>query len=179
MLGVRDDDDVRLQQRPVPLDERPEVRRPLLLFAFHEHMHGHGQRPAREERTQRGEVHRDAGLVVGRPATVEAALALGGVEGRRRPEGEVADGLDVVVGVEEHDGRTRRPRAFGVDGRRGIRHLQQADALEAHVCQHAGGGLGCRAHRRRVRTLRADRGDAHQSFERGTRCGERRVDRQR
>ena len=65
------------------------------------------------ERADRGEVRRDAGLVIRGAATVEAVAAQGRLEGQRVPVGVVAGRLHVVVGVEQHGrasvaGRARR-----------------------------------------------------------------------
>ena len=65
------------------------------------------------ERADRGQVRGDAGLVVGGAPAVEAAVALGGLEGRGVPVGVVVLGLHVVVGVEQHGRPARRRGACG------------------------------------------------------------------
>ena len=71
----------------------------------------------------------DAGLVVGAAAAVEPPVAFRGLEWRRRPLAVVAFGLDVVVGVQQHGGRSRRRRMPRDDRRR------PALADDAHVAK--------------------------------------------
>ena len=87
-----------------------------LLLALDEHGHADGEVVA--ERAERAEVGDDAGLVVGRAAAVEAAVALGRLERRAVPVGVVVLGLHVVVGVEQHGRRALRG-GLARDHRRG------------------------------------------------------------
>src|ERR1700756_5760577 len=57
----------------------------------------------------------DTSLVIGAAATVEPPVAFGGLKRRRRPLAAVAFGLYVVVGVQQHGGRTRRRRMLRYD----------------------------------------------------------------
>ena len=109
--GVGDHDDVGREGVAVLGEQRGQRRRPGLLLALDEQQDAH-RRPS-VEGPQGGEVGHHAGLVVGGPAPVQAAVALVGLEGRRGPQLVAAGGLDVVVRVE-HDGRgVRRGRASG------------------------------------------------------------------
>ena len=75
------------------------------------------------------EVRDDPGLVVGGAAGVEAAVALGRLEGRGVPLGVVVLGLHVVVGVEQHR-RLALGRGLARDHGRRAAVLAGADDLD-------------------------------------------------
>ncbi len=80
------------------------------------------------------EVHEDLALVVRGAARVDLAVADGGLEGRRFPQLERIDGLNVVVSVEEHRRRAGRAEPLAVDdgiaGRLFEPRRRQTDATE-------------------------------------------------
>ena len=59
----------------------------------------------------------DTCLVIGAAAAVESPVAFGRLERRRRPLTAVAFGLYIVVGIQQHGGRTRRRRIPSDDRR--------------------------------------------------------------
>ena len=65
---------------------------------------------------KRRQMRCDAGFVVGAATPVESAVAFGRLERRRRPLRWIAFGLHVVVGVQQHSGRSRRRRVQRDDG---------------------------------------------------------------
>ena len=110
VAGVGDHDDVGAQVVAVLVRGEPaRVSEPTSSSPSTKN--GHVDRQVVAEDPQRGQVRRDAGLVVGRAAAVEAVAALGRLEGRRVPVGVVVLRLHVVVGVEQHGRRARRARA--------------------------------------------------------------------
>ena len=131
---VGDDDDVRRQQVAVRVQEVGEGRRADLLLALDEHRDPDAQLLA--QHAQRADVRDDARLVVRGTAAVEAAVALGGLEGRAVPVGVVAGRLDVVVRVQQHRRRTLRARVGGRRPRaRHPRHREHLDVVEAGAAQ--------------------------------------------
>ena len=94
-----------------------------------------GSAPAPEPGVDRGGVHDDARLVVGGAAPVEAAVALGRLEGRRSSSALVARGLHVVVRVEQQRRLARRLQDLAVDvGVRAL-ELEQLHVLEAALLE--------------------------------------------
>ena len=114
---VGDHDDVGGQPVAVLAQQVGEGLGGDLLLALDEEPHGDRQVVA--QRAERAHVHRDAGLVVGRAPAVEAVAADGGLERRGVPVGRVVLRLDVVVGVEQHDGSALGPLPLADHGRRG------------------------------------------------------------
>ena len=74
-------------------------------------------------------MHDDAALVVSSTAPIEAAIAQGWLEGRGLPDSKIADGLYVVVRIEQH---SRRPLTNAADDCR----LTAIDGkqLRLHAC---------------------------------------------
>ena len=97
-------------------EQSAQRRRARLLLALDEHRHADRRLPA--VRPKRCQMRCDARLVVGAPATVQAAVTLGRLERRRRPLAVVALRLHVVMGIQQHRRRSRRSRVPGDDGRR-------------------------------------------------------------
>jgi hypothetical protein len=124
-------------------------------------------RRAAVERAQRGEVGHDARLVVGGAARVEATVALGGLERRRRPQLVAAGRLDVVVGVEQHGRRGGRRGPAGQDGGRAVVGRQYRDVGRAGPARQLGDGLGAAVGVVGVRGVGPDAGDADEAFEVG------------
>ena len=89
-----------------------------LLLALHEHAHVDRQGARRRLRARDVQQRQEVALVVGRAARVDAPVAHIGLEGRRRPRRRVADGLHVVVAVDEHRRRALARRAQLADGQR-------------------------------------------------------------
>ena len=124
--GVADDDDVAVQPVAPLAQQRGEVRRPGLLLALDEQLHGDGRGVAAgggEVGAHAEQVEGDVALVVDGAAGVQlravGALDDGGLERRVHPQLRRVDRLHVVVPVDERDrgagvGATatrRRPRA--------------------------------------------------------------------
>ena len=139
--------------------------RPDLLLTLDEHRDAHAEVVA--ERPDRAEVGHDAGLVVGRSAGEEPAVALGGLERRGVPLRVVVLGLDVVVGIEEH----RRPALRGWLAREhrrrsavlaGTHHL---DVLEPVGTEQLGDGVGAALHLGGAGGVGADRLDPDEVLE--------------
>ena len=80
-------------------DELLQAAGALLLGALDDELQATGNVVA--ERAQRGQVHHDVALAVGRPAPVPPAVPLGQLERRRPPGPLVQRRLHVVVGVEQ------------------------------------------------------------------------------
>ena len=99
---------------------------------------------------QRADVRHDPGLVVGRAATVEPAVALGRLPRRGVPVGVVVLGLDVVVGVEQHGRRARRALLLADHRRR--RAVEGAHDLDLDALgrEQRGRGLARSARPRRA-----------------------------
>jgi hypothetical protein len=91
---------------------------PALLLPLDQHLDA-DRRPALE-RTQGTDVGDHAGLVVGDPAPVDGAVALGRLERRGFPQPLVACRLDVVVAVQENGRRAGGPRDLAGEDRRGV-----------------------------------------------------------
>ena len=141
----------------MPADQEREVLGARLLLALDQHLQRHGRLPA--PGPQRGGMHDDAALVVGRPAPVPA---------RRGPRVRTAGsstpravlGLDVVVRVEQDRRRPAGPATSRTPpgGRR--RELDQADAAVARGLQGLGRRLRGLADRLLVVPGERDRRDA-------------------
>ena len=112
---------------PVPCSSEPSQ----MIFT------PHGKPPplACLQRAQRREVHDDVALAVRRAAPVPAAVALGELPDRRRPQVLAERRLHVVVAVQEHRRRPLGPGRVAVHAvaavrRRGHLHVLQADLGE-------------------------------------------------
>ena len=79
--------------------------------------------------------------------------------------GGIADGLDVVVGVEQHRGCPVGRGAPGHHRRGSPVHGEDPDVLEALATEEVGGQLGGPAYVVRVRGQRAHAGDPHELLE--------------
>ncbi len=116
IVRVGDDDHVGRQRVTMGGQQSAQRRRTGLLLAFDEYRHA--DRRIATVRPERRQMRCDTGLVVGAPAPVEPAVALGRLERRRRPLRRIALGLHIVVGVQQHGRRTRRRGMAGDDGGR-------------------------------------------------------------
>ena len=124
--------------------EQPlQARRADLLLALDEDGDAHRRMPV--ERPQRRQVHREAALVVRRPAPVQALAPLGGDERCRQPGRRVALGLDVVVRVEA-DGRGPGRGGVAADHRRHPVGGDDPYVGAAGARQEGGDGFGRRLH---------------------------------
>ena len=149
VAGVGHHDHVGAQQFAVGFQEGPERRRAGLLLAFEEEGHAEAQVVAQHPGHRRvgRDVGQDAGLVVGRAAAVEPAVAFDGGERLGLPQRRIARGLDVVVGVEQ-DGRLALGGGpAGDDGRPAGRAVflvaaQDPDIVEAAGPHQPGDGVG-------------------------------------
>ena len=118
--GVGHDDDIGGEPVPVGAQEALEGGAADLLLALDEDRHRAGQLAVGQGRqgAQGVGVGDDAGLVVGGTAPVEPLTAALGGEGISLvPTGRVADGLDVVVGVEQDVRAALGSLLVGQDGR--------------------------------------------------------------
>ena len=104
------------------------------------------------------EVHEDLALVVGGAARVDLAVADRRLEGRRLPQLDRIDGLDVVVAVEEDRRRPLRCQPVAVHDRV-ARRLDQPDVLHADAAQFIRRPFGALAHVGLVLRQRADAGN--------------------
>ena len=106
--GVGEDDVVRGQHRLVLLEELAEVLGADLLLALDDELDVARQPgPGLQVRGHGGDVGHAPALVVGGAAAVQAAAALGGLEGRGLPLLRPPGRLHVVVAVEQDRGRAR------------------------------------------------------------------------
>jgi hypothetical protein len=181
--GVADHDDVAAQPVGALAQQRGEVRRPGLLLALDQHLHGHRRGvPAGggQVRAHAEQVHRDVALVVDGAAGVQlravGALHAGRLERRVLPQLQRVDRLHVVVAVDEGDRRAVvRRRPLRVDGRRpaGLPHLHDR---EAGAAQRVGQPLRTRGDVGRVGRVGGDRRDPHPRVEVGVQvvevCGD-------
>ena len=104
--GVGDHDGITGKPRLLALEELLEVLAPDFHFAFGQHDHIHGERPAHGEmRLERLEVQVELSLVVHRSTRVDAAVTYGGLERGRGPQFEGFGRLHVVVSIHEQRGR--------------------------------------------------------------------------
>ncbi len=141
VVRVGQHDHVRDELVPVLGEQVAELGRADLFLAFDEH--GDADRRGAVEGSQRGQVHRDAGLVVGRPAGVQPPVALARLERGRRPGAGVAGWLDVVVGIQQHR-RHAVGRGVVADHRR-LAALDIVDDLDVGATclpQQRGGEIG-------------------------------------
>ena len=151
--GVRDDDDICGEPVAVGGQEGLERGRADLFLPLDEHGHRAGEPIIREcgERAQGVDVGDDAGAVVGGAAAEEALpAALRGEGIGLGPGGWVANGLDVVVGVEEHAGSPGDALAVGQHRRAphdAIGPLNAEDlGVQAGAAQQIGDVLRAAAH---------------------------------
>ena len=147
VAGVGQHDRVGGEEPSVPLQEGLEAGRADLLFALDEELEVQGQ-PARglEPGARGGDVGDEGALVVHRPPAVEAAVALGRLEGRRDPLLRAAGRLDVVVAVDEQRRRALGVQPVPVDVGVLAGHLEEPHVLEAGLAQEIRGLLGRAAH---------------------------------
>jgi hypothetical protein len=150
-----------------------ERRGPHLLLAFDEQRHP--DRWPSAERAQHGQVDGDATLVVGRAATEEPSVPLGGREGLRAPARRIPFGLHVVMGVEAH----RRPT--GRRGKPGEHRGRTTGPHDLHVVaadrrDQVGHRLRAALHLVRPAGVGTDRLDGHQSAQIGHDSGKLRLD---
>src|SRR5262249_43733451 len=115
VTGVGDHDDVGGQIVVVLPQQGLQRVGAILLLALDEDDDADRQRVT--ERPQSGDVCHNSGLVVGGAAPVEPAVALDRHERVAQPLRDVADGLDVVVSVEQHGRRPGRGRPAAHHGR--------------------------------------------------------------
>jgi hypothetical protein len=166
---VGEHDHVRVEEVCVRSRNAGQVGRRDLLLALDHHLDVDGQRPAGvQPPAHRGDVGQHPGLVVGGAAAEEPPVAHGGLERRGGPPVRAPDGLDVVVGVQQH----RRGVGAGAEPVAGdvrVRpvDLEQLHVLEAGAPQQVGGRLGGPADLRGVVAGGADRRDAAQRDEVG------------
>ena len=133
---VADDPDVGGE--PVAVRDEPALERrgTRLLVALEDELDVDRERPAGgEERLRGAEVHVDLTLVIRRAAGEHPAVDHGRLEGRRLPQIERIDRLDVVVAVDQGGRRVGRAQPVAVhDGMtRRVRHLDVVDADPAQV----------------------------------------------
>ena len=115
-------------------------------------------------RPKRRQMRCDTSLVVGAAAPVESAVTFGRLERRRHPLGGIAFGLDVVVCVQQHRGRSRRRRMPGDDG--GCTALaDDLHVIETGLRQQIRRGLGAALHLSAAGRVGPDRFDADQGLE--------------
>ena len=95
----------------------------------------------------------DVRLGVGRAAPEDRPVALGRLEGRRRPKLLVTGGNDVVVAVEEHGRRTLGRRDLARDDRSRAGQVDRPEVLDACVAQELDDGV-VRLEERGMRVLR-------------------------
>ena len=105
--GVRDEDDVGLEQLLVAAAEVVEALRADLLLALEHEFHVAGQRARRTHRLEGLGVHPELALVVVGAASPDAAVYYDRLEGLRAPLLARVDGHDVVVSVDKHGLRLR------------------------------------------------------------------------
>ena len=86
----------------------------------------------------------DAGLVVSSAPAVEAPVPFGRLERGTRPLGDVAGGLDVVVGIEQHGWRAVGRRPVGDHGRRTVGNGKDLDVHRAGAAAQVRHGLSRR-----------------------------------
>ena len=163
VAGVGDHDDVGAELVLVLAQQRGQGVGADLLLALDEHRDADRQVVA--VHPQGAEVGRDAGLVVGGAAGVEAAVALGRLERRGVPLGVVVLGLDVVVGVEQHRRRALGARLVRDHRGRAAVGADDLDGVEALGPEQRGHRLGAALHLAGPRRVGADRLDADQVLE--------------
>ena len=140
VVGVRDDDHIRLEDLVVLREERLERAGPRLLLPLHEDRDADPEvvPERREGRGHRGDVGDDARLVVRRPSPEQPVALQGGLERRGAPELVAARRLDVVVRVEQDGRPSGSGGATGDDGRR-------AGRVPSSVGSPRGGPRRCRS----------------------------------
>ena len=132
---VRDHHDVGGEFVLVGLDEVVEIGGPDFFLALEDDADVHRQAAVLLQMRLDGlEVHEDLALVVGGAARVDLAVADRRLEGRRLPQVDRIDGLDVVVAVEEDRRRPLRCHPVAIDDRV-ARRLDQPDVLHADAAQ--------------------------------------------
>ena len=152
VAGVGDDDDVgRRARRGARRSSRSSESEPNSSSPSTNTHHADRQRVA--EGAQRRDVRHDAGLVVGGAPAVEPAVALDRLERVGLPQRQVADRLDVVVGVEQHGRRAGRARPGGRSPRAG-RPDRTMSTSQAAAAQQLGDRLGGALHVRVVEARR-------------------------
>jgi hypothetical protein len=123
-------------------------------------------------------VHRDAGLVVGRAATVQPAIPLARLERVAVPGGGVAGRLDVVVRVQQDGGGAGRTGPVAQHGRLAAGR-DDFDLGQAGCAQEGGHLAGAGAQVRRGGRIRRHRRDPHQPVQIGPDRGQHAADRGR
>ena len=119
-------------------------------------------------RAQRGQVHRDAGLVVGGAAAVEPAVPFGRLERVAIPVRGLARRLDVVVRVQQDGGGTRRAGPAAEHGGTAVPGGHHVDLGQAGLAQQRGDLGGAGPHVPRGGRVRRHRRDPHQALQVGT-----------
>ena len=165
VAGVADDGHIGAEQIRVALDELGEVGGGALLFALDQELDG--ERHVTGERPERGGVDRDTRLVVGGPASIEAAVADLRFERGRVPLLQRAFRLHVVVGVQQDCRRSHRTVEPAEDRRMPIFQLQETGVRHPRCDEDVARRLGARPDVRRIVAWISLRWDPHQLFQVG------------
>ena len=163
---IRHDDDVGGKLILVRVEERGKRGRTDLFLTLDEH--DDVDRQILAEDRQGPQVHRNAGAVIGRTATVNAVSTNLRLVGIQAPTAQLTHRLDVVMGVEQNGRRTLDARRVSDERRLTLSAIRGglaqdlgiqtkgretlADMLGAAL--HVGGVRGIRRHRRNRDELR-------------------------
>ncbi len=160
---VGDHDHVGGEQVLVRGEERQERRRADLLLPLDEDRDTDTEVLA--QHPQGADVRDDPGLVVGRAAPVQAAVALRGLERRALPVRVLPGRLDVVVRVEQ-DRRGAGGRGTSADDRgRTALDLEHLDVVETDAPQQRDDGVGAGGDVRLVELRVRDAGDPDEGLQ--------------
>ncbi len=162
IVRVGDDDHVGGQRVAVGGEQPAQRRRPGLFLAFHKD--GHAHRRFAAVRPECRQMRCDACLVIGAAAAVQSPVAFGRLERRRYPLTVIAFGLHVVVGIEQHGGRTRR-RRIGSDDRRRATLLDDPHVIKTGLRQQVYHPLCAALHLVTPGGVGPHRFDSHQFLE--------------
>ena len=162
LAGVRHQQHVRGQAPAEVVRALGKEAAAALLLPLEDDADGREARAARDGRAQALQEGEPLALVVLRAAGVDAAAALGGLEGRRLPQGDGVDGLDVVVAVEQDGAGAFVGGALGQDERRGGALAADELGAEAQRAQEVADPLRAGHAVGQARGVAADGGEAQE-----------------